>query len=88
MQGIEERCTVYLGPRLPAVGLKSGDLGPASPVKQSPIPRSGSFTEVCTVFSEGWTELGKAPLAGLRWQRDWAAADSLRTGKRRRARLR
>jgi hypothetical protein len=53
VQGIEERCTVYLGPRLPAVGLKSGDLGPASPVKQSPVPRLGSFTETRTNFSEG-----------------------------------
>ena len=67
---------------------KSGDRGLASPAKQTPIPRSGSFTEVCTVFSEGWTGLGMALLAGLRWQRDWAAADTLRMGKRRRARLR
>jgi hypothetical protein len=66
----------------------SGERGLASPAKQTSIPRSGSFTGVCTVFSEGWTELGLAPLAGLQWQRDWAAADSLRTGKRRRARLR
>ena len=68
--------------------VESGDRGLASPAKQTPIPCSGSFTEVCTVFFESWTELGTAPLAGLRWQRDWAAADSLRTGKRRRARLR
>ena len=67
--------------------VESGDRGLASPAKQTPIPRSGSLTEVCTVFSEGWMELGMAPLAGLRWQRDWAAADTLRTGKRRRARL-
>jgi hypothetical protein len=33
--------------------VESGDRGLASPVKQTPIPRSGSFTEVCTVFSEG-----------------------------------
>ena len=66
----------------------SGERGLASPAKQTPIPCSGSLTEVCTVFSEGWTELGMVSLAGLRWQRDWAAADSLRTGKRRRARLR
>jgi hypothetical protein len=39
--------------------VESGDRGLASPVKQTPIPRSGSFTEVCTVFSEGWTGLGK-----------------------------
>ena len=67
---------------------KSGDRGLASPAKQTPIPCSGSFTEACTVFSEGWTGLGMALLAGLRWQRDWAAADTLRTGKRRRARRR
>jgi hypothetical protein len=47
---------------------KSGDLGLASPVKQTPIPRSGSFTEVCTVFSKGWTGLGRVLLAGLRWR--------------------
>jgi hypothetical protein len=52
-----------------AVGqVESGDRGLASPAKQTPIPRSGSFTEVCTVFSEGWTGLGRAQLAGLRWQ--------------------
>jgi hypothetical protein len=66
----------------------SGERGLASPVKQTPIPCLGSLTEVCTVFSEGWTELGMVQLAGLRWQRDWAATDSLRTGKRRRAGLR
>jgi hypothetical protein len=47
---------------------KSGDRGLASPAKQTPIPCSGSFTEVCTVFSEGWTGLGGVLLAGLRWQ--------------------
>jgi hypothetical protein len=66
----------------------SGERGLASPAKKTLIPRSGSFTEVCTVFSEGWTGLGMALLAGLWWQRDWAAADTLRTGKRRRAKLR
>jgi hypothetical protein len=50
----------------------SGERGLASPAKQTPIPRSGSFTEVCIVFYEGWTGLGMALLAGLRWQRDWA----------------
>jgi hypothetical protein len=40
----------------------SGERGLASPAKQTPIPRSGSFTEVCTVFSEGWTGLGMALL--------------------------
>ena len=62
---------------------KSGDCGLAFLAKQTPIPCSGSFTEVCTVFSEGWMGLGMALRAGLRWQRDWAAADTLRTGKRR-----
>jgi hypothetical protein len=47
---------------------ESGDRGLASPVKQTLIPRSGSFTEVCSVFSEGRTGLGKAGLAGLRRQ--------------------
>jgi hypothetical protein len=45
---------------------QSGDRGLASPAKQTPIPRSGSFTEACTVFSEGWTGSGEALLAGLR----------------------
>jgi hypothetical protein len=47
---------------------KSDDCGLASPAKQTPIPCSGSFTEVCTVFSAGWTGLGRVLLAGLRWQ--------------------
>jgi hypothetical protein len=47
---------------------KSGDSGLASPAKQSPIPCSGSFTEACTVSSKGWAWLGRALLAGLRWQ--------------------
>jgi hypothetical protein len=63
--------------------VESGDLGLASPAKQTPIPRSGSFTEVCTVFSEGWTGLGRGLLAGLRWQGDRVAADTPCTGKRR-----
>ena len=46
----------------------SGDRGLASPAKQASIPRSGSFTEVCLVFSEGWTGLGRTWLAGLRRQ--------------------
>jgi hypothetical protein len=37
-----------------------------SPAEQTPIPRSGSFTEVCSVFSEGRTGLGRVLLAGLR----------------------
>jgi hypothetical protein len=48
--------------------VESGDRGLASPAKQAPIPCSGSFTEVCTVLSEGRTGLGRARLTGLRWQ--------------------
>ena len=48
--------------------VESGDRGLASPAKQTPIPRSGSFTEVCTVFSEGWMGLGRVLLAGLWWR--------------------
>jgi hypothetical protein len=47
---------------------ESDDRGLASPAKQTSIPRSGSFTEVRSVLSEGRTGLGKAWLAGLRWQ--------------------
>jgi hypothetical protein len=54
--------------------VESGDHGLASPAKQTPIPRSGSFTEVCTIDSKYWTGLGRALLAGLRWQGDRAAA--------------
>ena len=48
--------------------VESDDRGLASPAKQTLIPCSGSFTEVCLVLSEGRTGLGKAWLAGLRWQ--------------------
>jgi hypothetical protein len=48
--------------------VKPGDRGLASPVRQSLIPCSGSFTEACTVYSEGRVGLGKALLAGLRWR--------------------
>jgi hypothetical protein len=48
--------------------VNSGDCGLASPAKQTSIPCSGSFTEVCSLVSEGRTGLGKAGLAGLRWQ--------------------
>jgi hypothetical protein len=48
--------------------VKSGDRGLASPAKQSPIPCSGSFTEECTVSSEGRAWLGRALQAGLRWR--------------------
>jgi hypothetical protein len=46
----------------------SGDRGLASPAKQASIPRSGSFTGVCTLVSRGWMGLGQAGLAGLRRQ--------------------
>jgi hypothetical protein len=48
--------------------VNSGDRGLASPAKQASIPRSGSFTEVCSLVSEDWTRLGKAWLADLRRQ--------------------
>jgi hypothetical protein len=47
--------------------VKSGDLDLVSPVRQSSIPRSGSFTEARRVSLKGWTGLGRAQLAGLRW---------------------
>jgi hypothetical protein len=49
----------------------SGDRGLASPAKQTSIPRSGSFTEVCSLVSEGWTGSGRARLVGLRRQGLW-----------------
>jgi hypothetical protein len=48
--------------------VKPDDLGLASLVRQSPIPCSGSFTEACTVYSDGRTWLGGALLSGLRWR--------------------
>jgi hypothetical protein len=58
--------------------VKSGDRGLASPARQSPIPCSGSFTEACTVSSEGRTWLGRALLAGRRWRRvGWPRARCL-----------
>jgi hypothetical protein len=48
--------------------VKSGDRGLASPAKQSLIPCSRSFTEASTTSSKGRAWLGKALLAGLRWQ--------------------
>jgi hypothetical protein len=48
--------------------VKSGDLDLASSARQSSIPRSGSFTEARRVYSKGWTGLGMALLAGLRWR--------------------
>jgi hypothetical protein len=44
--------------------VKYGDRGLASPARQSPIPCSGSFTEACTVSSEGRAWLGRALQAG------------------------
>jgi hypothetical protein len=63
--------------------VESGDRGLASSAKQTLIPRSGSFTEVCSVFSEGRTGLGRVLLAGLWWQGDRAAAGTPCTGKHR-----
>jgi hypothetical protein len=67
MQGIKE---THRGARSTFAGgqVKSGDLDPASPARQSSIPRSRSFTEARRVSLEGWTELGMALLAGLRWR--------------------
>jgi hypothetical protein len=48
--------------------VKSCDRELASPARQSSIPLSGSFTEACTVYSEGRTRLGEALLAGLWWR--------------------
>jgi hypothetical protein len=48
--------------------VKSGDLDPASPVRQSSIPRSWSFTKARRVYSKGWTGLGMALMANLRWR--------------------
>ena len=48
--------------------VKFGDRGLAPTAKQTPIPCSRSFTEACTVFSEGWTGFGRVLLAGLWWR--------------------
>jgi hypothetical protein len=64
-------------------GVKSSDLDPASPTRQSSIPRSGSFTEARRIYSKGWTGLGMALLAGLLWRGiGWPLARCLQ-GKRR-----
>jgi hypothetical protein len=47
--------------------VKSGDLDLISLVRQSSIPRFGSFTEARRVSLEGRTGLGRAQLAGLQW---------------------
>jgi hypothetical protein len=64
------RRMAYRGARSTLAGgrAKSGDRELASPVRQSSIPRSRSFTEACTVYSEGRTRLGEALLAGLQWR--------------------
>jgi hypothetical protein len=67
----------YRGTRSTLAGgrVKYGDRELASPARQSSIPRSGSFTEARRVYSVGWTGLGEALLAGLRWRgirRPWA----------------
>jgi hypothetical protein len=47
------------------------------------IPCMGSFTEACTVYSEGRARMGEALLAGLRWRGiGWSRARRLQ-GKRR-----
>jgi hypothetical protein len=61
--------------------VKSGDLDPASPARQSSIPRSGSFTEACRVSLKGQTGRGMDRLAGLRRWGAWAAAGTLCTGQ-------
>jgi hypothetical protein len=48
--------------------LKSGDLDLVSPARQSSIPFARSFTEARRISLEGWTGLGMALLAGLRWR--------------------
>jgi hypothetical protein len=60
----------YRGARSTLAGgrAKSGDRELASPARQSSIPHSGSFTEARMVYSKGWTGLGEALLAGLRWR--------------------
>jgi hypothetical protein len=62
--------TTHRGARSTFTGsrVKSGDRGLASPARQSLIPCSGSFTEACTVYSEGRTRLVEALLVGLRWR--------------------
>jgi hypothetical protein len=63
--------------------VKSGDHRLASPARQSPIPCSRSFTEACTVSSEGQAWLGRALQTGLRWRGiGWPRAHRLQ-GKRR-----
>jgi hypothetical protein len=60
----------YRGARSTLAGgrVKSGDRELASPARQSSIPRSGKFTEAHRFYSVGWTGMGEALLAGLRWR--------------------
>jgi hypothetical protein len=60
----------HCGARSTFVGgrVKSRDLDPASPARQSSIPHFGSFTKARRVSLEGGTGLGMALLAGLRWR--------------------
>jgi hypothetical protein len=60
----------YRGTRSTLSGgqVKSGDRELASPVRQSSIPRSGSFIEARRVYSKGRTGVGEALLADLRWR--------------------
>jgi hypothetical protein len=61
--------------------VKSGELDPASPVRQSSIPRSRSFTEARRIYSKGSTGLGMALLADLWWLGARAAAGTLSAGQ-------
>jgi hypothetical protein len=47
--------------------VKSGDVVPVPPVRQSSIPGSGRFTETHRDSLEGRTGQGMASVAGLRW---------------------
>jgi hypothetical protein len=47
--------------------VKSGDVDPVPPARQSSIPSSGSFTETRRDSLEGRTGRGMARMAGLRW---------------------
>jgi hypothetical protein len=68
--------------------VKSGDLDSVSLARQSSIPRSRSFTEARRVSLEGWTGLGMARLADLRWRvLGWPLARRVQ-GKLRRSVLR
>jgi hypothetical protein len=63
------RRKTHRGARSTYVGdlVKSGDVDPVSPARQSSIPGSGSFTETRKDSLEGRTGRGMARVAGLRW---------------------